>query len=314
MSVADVQLSTPDASTPATRPRRYWSEALRRLIAQPVAVAALALLVALFTLGALAPEVAPQGWNSINLNAHWENHGPAFDAWNHVLGTDNIGRDVVVRTLWGLHYTETSALLGALLASLLGLAVGAAAGLYGGRLDSVLMRFADVFTIFPAIVVMIVVFTVARPLTLEKATLVFGLYLWAFMARAVRARIVSLRAETFIEAAYAIGASRPRIFFRHLLPNLSGTVLIAATSIVGQIILVEAMAEFFGFGLNSLNRPTLGNLLAEATSSGIGPYNQLGLGWWVWVGPAAVIVLILVCVNLVGDGLTEALDPLAKRR
>jgi len=126
---------------------------------------------------------------------------------------------------------------------------------------------------------------------------------------ALAALETSRGADEFVQAARALGVSDRRIFFRHLLPNATGTVIVAATSLVGQIVLVEATIEFFGFGVASLVRPTLGNLIAESTSSGIGRYNVLGLGWWVWTAPAAVLVAILVCTNLVGDGLDAALNP-----
>jgi peptide/nickel transport system permease protein len=285
---------------------------LRRVVSQPVTVAALAVLVAIFTAGALASRIVPQRWNDLNLSAQWQNHPPTA-AWPHLMGTDNIGRDVLVRTIWGLHYTETSALLGALLATPAGLCLGALAAFYGGWLDAALMRIADLTTTFPVIVVMIIVFFFLEPLTVAKATLILGLYLSAFVARTVRARFLSLGKEEFVEAARALGASNARILTRHLLPNAAGTLVVAATAMVGQIVLVEATAEFFGFGISSLLRPTLGNLVAEAASTGIGANNQLGLGWWVWATPATLLVAILVCVNLVGDGLTEALDPRTRR-
>jgi peptide/nickel transport system permease protein len=285
---------------------------LRRVVSQPVTVAALAVLVAIFTAGGLASRIVPQRWNDLNLSAQWQNH-PPIAAWPHLMGTDNIGRDVLVRTIWGLHYTETSALLGALLATAAGLCLGALAAFYGGWLDAALMRIADLTTTFPVIVVMIIVFFFLEPLTVAKATLILGLYLSAFVARTVRARFLSLGKEEFVEAARALGASNARILTRHLLPNAAGTLVVAATAMVGQIVLVEATAEFFGFGISSLLRPTLGNLVAEAASTGIGANNQLGLGWWVWATPATLLVAILVCVNLVGDGLTEALDPRTRR-
>jgi peptide/nickel transport system permease protein len=285
---------------------------LRRLVSQPVTAAALVVLVAIFTAGALANRIVPQRWNDLNLSARWQNHPPTA-AWPHLMGTDNIGRDVLVRTIWGLHYTEASALLGALLATAVGLCIGAVAAFQGGWLDAVLMRLADLAATFPVIVVMIIVFFFLEPLTVAKATLILGLYLSSFVARTVRARFLSLGEEEFVDAARALGASNVRILVRHLLPNAAGTLVVAATAMVGQIVLVEATAEFFGFGISSLLRPTLGNLVAEAASTGIGANNQLGLGWWVWATPATLLVAVLVCVNLVGDGLTEALDPRTRR-
>jgi len=160
---------------------------------------------------------------------------------------------------------------------------------------------------------MIAAFVYLQPVSVWEATFVFAFSMWAFVARVVRARIASLAVEQFVQAAQSLGASDRRVFFRHLLPNAAGTVVVAATSLVGQIILIEASTEFFGFGVASLIRPTLGNLIAEAASSGIGSYSFLNLGWWVWTAPAALLVILLVCINLVGDGLDLALNPRAGR-
>lgn len=295
------------------RVRPWWSRALGRIARQPAAVVAFAVVVGLLVTGALADQIAPERWNALDLAARWHNHPPTL-AGGHWLGTDHIGRDTLVRTLWGLHYTEQTALAGALIATVLGLAIGGVAGYYGGWLDAVLMRLADLVTGLPVFVLMLITFAFLQPVTIWKATIVFGLYMWTSVARAIRARVASLAHEEFALAARALGGSDLHIFVRHLLPNAAGAVAVAATSAVGQIVLVEATVEFFGFGVVSLVRPTLGNLLAESTVSGIGSFNALGLGWWVWGTPATVLVGVLVCVNLVGDGLGEILDPRARRR
>lgn len=301
------------AIEPVQLPARRRAAALRRLGRQPAGIAAVAVLVALLVVGGLAHEIAPQGWNDIHLGSRWMNHPPTL-AGNHFLGTDNIGRDTIVRTLWGLHDTESVALIGAAVAIVIGVLVGGVAGFYRGWIDSVLMRIVDLVTAFPVIVLMLVVFALLEPVTTTKATIVFSLYMWTFVARVIRGRLAILGGEEFVDAARALGASDLRIFFRHLLPNATGTLVVAATSMVGQILLVEATVEFFGFGVNSLIRPTLGNLTADATVSGIGNFNSLGLGWWVWVGPAATLVLVLLCVNIAGDALDAALNPRLVRR
>ena len=293
--------------------RGYWAQSLGRIRREPAAIVALVIVVGLFACGGLAHQLAPQGWNGIDLATRWQNHPPTLAA-GHYLGTDNIGRDILARTLWGLHNTESIALVGALLAMVLGLAAGGLAGFYGGWTETVLMRFADLVTTFPVIVLMLVVFALLEPISQAKTTIVFALYMWTFVARVIRARIDALGREEFVTAARALGASDARIFFRHLLPNAAGTLIVAATSMIGQILLVEATVEFFGFGLSSLSRPTLGNLTAEAAASGIGHYNVVGLGWWVWAAPSAVLVMILLCVNVAGDGLDAALNPRSFRR
>jgi ABC-type dipeptide/oligopeptide/nickel transport system permease subunit len=303
----------PAAEEPGVRTRGYWAQAFRRLRRQPVTLFAFTLLVTIVVVGLFAQQLEPQHWNHLDLSPRWANHAPTV-ASHHWLGTDHIGRDVVARTIWGLHYTEQTALVGGLAATLLGIVIGGLAGFYGGWRDAVLMRIVDLITGFPVIVLMIAAFAFLTPVTVFEATLVFSLAMWTFVARVVRARVASLLPEEFVQAARSLGASDARIFFRHLLPNAAGTIIVAGTSVFGQIVLIEATAEFFGFGVNSLIRPTLGNLVAEATSSGIGAYNFLGLGWWVWVPPAVLLVLILVCVNLVGDGFDAALNPRAARR
>jgi peptide/nickel transport system permease protein len=295
--------------------RGYWRASGRRFFRQPIAVSALVLLVALVVSGVLARRLAPLGWNDLYLGAEWQNHPPVTGhGWLRWMGTDNIGRSAIARSIWGLHYTLTSAFLGALLASAIGIVMGSISAIYGGVADAVIMRFADFATTFPVIVTIIAAFSYLQPVTVAKATLLFAFYLWAFVARVVRTRIRSIEAEPFVEAARALGASDLRLLLRHLLPNAAGSIIVATTSLVGQIVLVEATAEFFGFGVNSLVRPTLGNLIAEATQSGIGRFNVLSLGWLTWTTPAIVLVLLLVSVNLLGDGLAAALDPRAQRR
>jgi peptide/nickel transport system permease protein len=270
---------------------------------------ALLVLVALYVLGALAHQVAPGGWNDLYLGAQWQNHPPTLGhGWLRLLGTDNIGRSSIERTIWGLHYSETAALLGALIAAAIGILVGSLAAVYGGVVDAVIMRFADFATTFPVLITMIAAFAYLQPISVTKATLVFAFYLWAFVARVVRTHVRILGTEQFAEAARALGASELRVLVRHLLPNAAGAIIVATTSLVGQIVLVEATAEFFGFGVNSLVRPTLGNLIAESAQSGIGKFNFLSLGWWTWATPALALLLLLVSVNLVGDGLARALD------
>jgi peptide/nickel transport system permease protein len=258
-------------------------------------------------------ELAPQGGNAIDLTARWRNHAPLLSGW-HLLGTDNIGRDVLVRTLYAIHTSEQTALLGALLATLLGVVLGGYAGYRGGWLDVVVMRVADLLTAFPALMLLFAAYVFLEPVTVRKATLVLTLYLWTFVARVVRAAFASLRETEFIQAARALGASDLRIVARHLLPNSAGTIIVASTALVGQIVMLEATVEFFGLGVSSAIKPTIGGLIGVGTQTGIGPFNDLGLGWWVWGGPAGVLVLILVCVNLLGDGLDVAFNPVRPGR
>lgn len=284
-----------------------WRLASRRLVRQPVTIAAFFLLAVVLGAGALAPVLEQGGWNLIDLANRWHNHEPTIHG--HLLGTDNIGRDVLARVLWGIHSSEQTAIVGGVAATALATLAGLTAGYFGGWLDAVVTRVADLVTGFPVIVVLIAVFVWLRPVTIWDATLVFALAMWPFGARVIRAQTVAVAAEEYVAAAQALGASNRRIVLRHLMPNAAGTIVVTLTALIGQILLIEATAEFFGYGVSSIARPTLGNLIGEATTSGIGPYNVLGLGWWVWASPMVALVLVLACISLVGDGLDAALNP-----
>jgi peptide/nickel transport system permease protein len=312
VTTVDAPPSTGQNGEPAPPARSYWRHTLRQLIRQPVTLGALGVLAVLFVVGGLAPVLETRGWNYIDLSSRWQNHPPTL-ASGHLLGTDNIGRDTLGRALWGLHYSEQTALVGGIVATLLALAVGVLAGYAGGWPDALLMRIADLVTGFPVLVLLVAAFVWLRPVTVWEATLVFSLAMWPFAARVLRARAASLGAEEYVLAARALGASNRRIVFRHVLPNAAGAIVVGATSLIGQIVLVEATAEFFGYGVRSVTRPTLGNLIGEATASGIGRNNALALGWWTWVTPMAALVAVLACVNLVGDGLDAALNPRTRR-
>jgi len=145
--------------------------------------------------------------------------------------------------------------------------------------------------------------------------LIFSGYMWAGVARIIRTDVARLRAQEFIEAGRALGASDARILRRHILPNIGGTIAVAATALVGQIVLIDATVEFFGYGLPESIAPSLGNLVADVVKFKFGLTTDpaaLGLGWWTWFFPGLVLVLVLVCLNVVGDALDEALNPSAQ--
>jgi peptide/nickel transport system permease protein len=297
-------------SAPALpEPRRHASTRVwRRLVRQPVTLAASFILTVIFVAGALVPQYTPSVAR-IHLSQRWLNHPPMLSGW-HVLGTDAIGRDMLIRVLYGLHTSEQSALVATLLASAIGIVLGGIAGYRGGWLDAVIMRITDLVGVFPALMLLLAIYTWWQPVTAWRATFIFALFLWVPMARVVRAEISSLREREFVQAALSLGAKDRRIFFRHLLPNGSGTIIIAATSLLGQVFVLEATVEFFGLGVPSDLYPTLGNLIGDGQRYVF----ALGQGWWTWAGPAAVLMLILVCVNLLGDGLADALRPARARR
>ena len=304
--------ATPELTFDAARPRGLRTLAWRRFARRPLAVGALGVLLVIFALGPFAHVIAPAGWDAIDLSPGVIHHGPEL-AGGHLFGTDWVGRDMLVRTVYGIRTTEEVALAAALLATLVGL-VGVLAGYYGGWFDATVMRFADLATAFPAVILTLAAIVYFRPVYPHTLILVFGAFMWAIVARVVRAEIASLRVVEFVEGARALGASDLRILARHLLPNASGTILVAATSLVGQVVLIDATVEFFDYGLPSSTSPSLGNLVADVVQFKFGLSNDvaaLGLGWWTWFFPGLLLVLILVCVNFVGDALDAALNPAA---
>jgi peptide/nickel transport system permease protein len=264
-------------------------------------------LAAIFLVGALVPLFAPNP-HAVQLSAQWLNHPPLLSGW-HLLGTDGIGRDVLVQVLYGLHASEFSAVFATLLATFIGVAVGAISGYRGGSSDALLMRFADMLSVFPALVLLLAAYAYFTPVTVPKATLILACYLWVPVARVVRAEITSLGSREFVQAALSLGASDRRVFFRHLLPNASSTIIVAATALLGQVIMLEATVEFFGLGVPSLLYPTLGGLIGDGQRNVL----AVGWGWWTWAAPAVLLVLILICANLLGDGVADALRPSQRR-
>ena len=282
---------------------------LRRFARRPVAMSALVVLLALFLVGALAHIIVGSSGDEIDL-LHVKN-GPSLD---HLFGTDNVGRDVLKRTVYGIRTSELVALSAAGIATVVGLVAGLLAGYFGGWLDAVIMRIADLVTAYPAVVFTLAAFVYFRPVWPHTLIIVFSSFMWATVARVVRADVVRLRETEYVEAARALGASNARILARHLLPNVGGTILVAATSLVGLVVLVDATVEFFGFGIPQAVAPSLGNLVADTVKFKFGLASNSDIaavqfGWWTWFFPGLVLVVILVCVNLVGDALDEALNP-----
>ncbi|MGH2998225.1 MAG: ABC transporter permease [Gaiellaceae bacterium] len=284
--------------------------ALRRFIRSPQGVVALLVALAIFVAGALAHKIAPNGWDMINLTPSVVHSPPSLA---HPFGTDAIGRDMLIRTLYGVRTTEEIALAAAALATFVGVLVGGMAGFKGGWLDAIVMRVADLVTALPAVVLTLAVIVYLGVIQPHQLIFAYSAFMWAPVARVVRAHVATLREFEFVEAARALGASNARILVRHLLSNATGTIVVAATSLVGQIVLIDATVEFFNYGLSSSVAPSLGNLVSDVIQTKFASPNTLvvpGSGsWWIWIFPSLVLALILVTVNLVGDALDAAFNP-----
>ncbi len=237
---------------------------------------------------------------------------PRSEAW---FGTDDIGRDIYSRMIFGLKVSLIIGISAAIFATIVGVTVGSIAGLRGGRFDDLLMRVTDIFLAFPFLVALLVVrnflgeLDFLTPIVGERTSirfiiLLFVIFGWMGIARLVRGSVLALKEREFIEAARALGASNFRIVFRHLLPNSIGPILVALTNTVVGAIIGEATLSFFGFGPDAGSGDTSLGLLVSASRRAV----TAGF-WWMVVFPCTLLILVALCVNFIGDGLRDATDP-----
>ncbi|HYA09923.1 MAG TPA: ABC transporter permease [Gaiellaceae bacterium] len=287
-----------ESGTPSRGP---WRRAARRYARRPLGVVALVVLAVVVLAGVLGGRLATYPVNHLDLAHVNQAQGPTL-AGRHWFGTDYLGRDLLSQVLYGLHTSILVALMVAVVATALGVLVGAVTGYAGGWLDSVLMGGVDLIVTIPVLAALLASIVYFSPLTPTRIGIVLMLLMWTTVARVVRSNFAVLQHREFVEAAHAAGASPTRIVFRHLLPNSIGTIIVAATSVFGLALVLEATADFFNVGTSQVSGPTLGNLIADSTK-----YGNIGSApWWTWTMPALVLVVLLVCVNFVGDSLDDA--------
>jgi ABC-type dipeptide/oligopeptide/nickel transport system permease subunit len=221
-------------------------------------------------------------------------------SWGHPFGTDAAGHDTFAQVLRGTKISIGIAVLGALVATAVGTVWGATAGYYGGRLDSVMMRIADLVLTLPFLAVAAVLGHNVGGSWWLIAAVIAGLY-WAYVARVARGVVLSLREKEFVEAARAIGAGDARIIFRHLVPNALGSIIVNATVLVAIAILLETALSYLGFGVRPPDT-SLGLLVSDAQTA-------VDTRPWLFFFPGLFIILIALTINFIGDGLRDALDP-----
>jgi peptide/nickel transport system permease protein len=275
--------------------RSQWSYARTRFFRHRLAVISLVGLVIIFAAGFLAPVIAPYGYADFDLLLVY--HAPMHGHW---FGTDYLGHDVFSQTLYGIRTSLEVGVFVAALSTFIGLVLGAIAGYFGGIVDNLLMRLTDLFLTLPFLAILLTASALLKGTTPMRVSLILAALFWTGIARVVRGIFLSLREKEYVEAAKASGAGDARIIFRHILPNTLGPVVVNGTLAVGTAILVEAAISFLGFGIVP-PLPSLGTLVQSGQA-----YPP---AWWLVVFPGLVIVFIVLCVNFVGDGLRDALDP-----
>jgi peptide/nickel transport system permease protein len=288
-----------------------WRQGLTRFRRRPLGVVSLAVILALVVVAALAGVIAPYYPGREFLQFISRPQPPLTP--HHVLGTDALGRDFFTELVFAVRETLMSSLACAGGATLIGTVVGAVAGYYGGWFDDLVSWATGIVVAVPAIAVLIII-AIWSSLPVKPFT--DGLWLmalmWTVVARVVRASVLSLRTSEYVEAAHASGASPGRIIVRHLLPNSTGPIIVAATTIVGQSIAIIATVDYLGYGYNQPERPTLGGLVADATNATLlsgGRAPSIADVWWLYSIPAALLVLLLLAVAFFGDAADEALNP-----
>ena len=303
--------AAPAVAAPTTATRGPWRQALQRFRRRPLGVTALTIVVVFFVVGFLAKRLAPYAADDEFLT-YLGHPQPPLTA-HHLLGTDAISHDFLSQLLVAIHETTISSLTCAGLSTIAGTIVGALAGYYGGWFDALAGWVTTVVVAVPAIAFLLVVIVWNRaPVTPMEYAFWLTAILWIPVARVVRATVLTLRTREYIEAAHALGAVSPRIIARHILPNAGGTILVAATTVVSQSIVLVATVDYLGYGFNQYNKPTLGGLLADATlgtAASPGSFVPAPSPWWLFVFPAVLLVLLLVSVNFAGDALDDALNP-----
>jgi peptide/nickel transport system permease protein len=249
----------------------------------------------MLTTGVLAPILAPYSYSNQSLLTRLRPPSAA-----HWLGTDGFGRDVLSRVMWGSRVSLEIGFAATVLALVLGTAIGSVAGYFGRGVDTSVMRAADAFLSVPALFLILIVVALFGA-SLLNTTLVIALVTWAPVARVVRAECLSLRAREFVHAAHALGAGHARILARHVLVNALPVVIVQASLLLGQTILIESGLSYLGLGAQP-PLPSWGNMIVEGRQF-------LATAWWIAAFPGLAIFVTVLGFNLFGDGLRDAFDP-----
>lgn len=293
-----MSVAADSGTAPATpQGRSLWSDAWRKLRQNRAAVTAICIVSCMIVLVLIGPLFSSFAYDFTD----WANvsSAPSF-ATGHVFGTDSLGRDLFVRTLYGGRISLLVGVVATLVSLLIGISYGATAGYFGGRIDNIMMRIVDILYAMPFMffVILLMVFFGRNIILIFVA---IGAINWLDMARIVRGQTLSLKQREFVEAAQAQGVPTFTLIRRHIVPNLLGVVAVYVTLTIPQVILVESFLSFLGLGVQE-PMTSWGALVKEGSE-------ELESSPWMLMFPAVFLATTLFCFNFVGDGLRDALDP-----
>lgn len=284
--------------------------AWRRFRTHRLAMVGLVLLTLIFGYVIIGSLVFTEAYaNDVSLRHKWAAPSAEFP-----MGTDAVGRDVMARTIYGGQISLAISVLSVTVTTVLGTVLGLISGFYGGKIDNIIMRFAEALLAIPLLFLLLVlskfiggqmpqIMVLGRSISGSVAViiLVLGFTTWMGLARLVRANVLSLKEQEFVVAARALGARNLRIVFRYILPNTLAPIIVTATLGISNVILAETYVSFLGLGVQP---PTAswGNMLDRAME-------RMDTAWWLWFFPGMLILLTVLSINFIGDGLRDALDP-----
>lgn len=287
-----------DSATMIRKPQKS-SMAKRRIqkfCKNPMSVAALIVLSALILACVFAPLITSQDPTEINVLNKLAPRSP-----EHPLGCDRLGRDLLARALYGGRWSLAIGILTSVCVNLIGATLGVVAGYYGGRLDSFIVTLSEFMSLFPTMLVIILIAATSK-VTIVTLIVIWSLTGWAGMMRMTRSKVASLKQEPFVESCVANGIPKISIMFHHIIPNTTGPIIVNTTMNIAGYILAESSLSFLGYGLDS-SIPTWGNLM-NATRR----MDQILSDPIQWIVPAVCILTLVLCVNYLGDGLRDAVD------
>jgi peptide/nickel transport system permease protein len=258
-----------------------------------MAIAALAFIIIILLFAVFAPIIARYDPSAIDTNSIL-----TAPSGVHIFGTDTLGRDIFARIVYGSRISLSIGIIAVGIAVIIGIFFGSIAGYYGGRIDSVIMRFVDIMLCFPTFFLILAVIAILEP-SIFNIMVVIGATSWMGTARLIRAEILTLKERDFVAASRIMGASDAWIIARHLIPNAIGPVLVSATLGIGGAILIESALSFLGIGVQPPT-PSWGNILMDGKST-------LGVAWWLTIFPGLFILFTVLAYNLLSEALRDIL-------